>query len=217
MTVPVTKIADSGTNPYTAEDELGPYQGPNSDFAVREHEGYPHVYEGWAQSFRSVPGESPDEPIDFAVDGEKAPQTFFERLRGKDVIYRHSVEDLDADGWYIQKDGANKRAAPDPRRTPPPEPRPTQQIGPSTYSFTRPFDQGIERRNNGVHFSMADHERNYEILGMAPVRTLRNTYRIEPGPWDTDIVDMPPDVKPQNRGRIDVIDIPPVGNRSWRL
>jgi hypothetical protein len=36
---------------------------------------------------------------------------------------------------------------------------------------------------------MADHRREYPILGMAPVNSRRNTYRVEPTPWDINIVD----------------------------
>lgn len=90
-------------------------------------------------------------------------------------------------------------------------------MSPNTYSFVRPFDQTPERQFNGVHFSMADHRRDYEIGGMTPAYKPRNTYRIEPAPWDKDIVDMPPNVQPDISERIVSVDVPPTTNRSWRL
>lgn len=115
--------------------------------------------------------------------------------------------------------GANRWAR-NPREIPPPESRVTQKLIPVMRFFTRPFGTNTAkvgaRDLNGIHFSMADHRRDYDILGMAPVKTRRNTYRLEPTPWDTDIVDMPaPDDSP---------DIAPVAglnvaspSRSFRL
>lgn len=130
---------------------------------------------------------------------------------------RHSVEHVDADGWTESKGimAGEKRWKDNPRSIPPPESRPTQMMAPTTYSFTRPFDQHSARQFNGTHFSMADHRRNYEILGMAPVRSMRNTYRIEPTPWDEDIVDLPPDSAGIPQARIRAVEAP-YGSRSFR-
>jgi hypothetical protein len=54
----------------------------------------------------------------------------------------------------------------------------------------RPFAKDAAWLFDGSHFSMADNRRAYDILTMAPVPHRRNTYRVEPSPWDTDIVDM---------------------------
>lgn len=147
----------------------------------------------------------------------RAPEEHYSRL-GADIASRHAVEDIDADGWTEQKGGSGKRAAPNPRATPPPETRPTMQMAPRSYFFTRPFDMHSARSFNGLHFSMADHRREYEILGMAPVRTGRNTYRLEPPPWDENVVDLPPSATPQMpSGRIRAVDIPPQNSGSYRL
>jgi hypothetical protein len=141
--------------------------------------------------------------------------------RDADEHFRHSVETIDAapQDFAVQPGitSADRRWAPNPRSTPPPEPRITSRLSPNVYSFTRPFDTGYERQFNGTHFSMADHRREYEPVGMAPVHSARNTYRIEPTPWDTDIVDLPPQtdsVAPN--GRIQSVEVP-IGTRSWRL
>lgn len=134
------------------------------------------------------------------------------------------------------------RFAPNPRSMPPPESgqaggtrtvhsgdvesRGTMRMSPATYSFTRPMDHRTygdidvwtSRQNNGMHFSMADHRRNYEILGMRPPQSRRNTYRIDPPPWDADIVDLPPDnamptVVP---GAVVGVEVN-YTSRSWRL
>ncbi len=119
-----------------------------------------------------------------------------------------------------------KQAALSPYRTPVPEPRITNKLTPAGYSYTRPFDQlnrthggdpatGSARHLNGVHFSMADHRRNYEILGMAPQRTRRNTYRIEPGAWDEAIVDVPAPVTQSYAETLHSVAAP--ARRSYRL
>jgi hypothetical protein len=116
-------------------------------------------------------------------------------------------------------DGANRWAR-NPREIPSPEPRITQQLIPVMRFFTRPFmtnqPKSGARDLNGVHFSMADHRRDYDIYGMAPAKTRRNTFRIEPTPWDTDIVDMPapdptPDLSPVPGIAVDYV------SRNWRL
>jgi hypothetical protein len=108
----------------------------------------------------------------------------------EDTRQRESVTTQDADGW-TEKKGERGRG-PDPRWTPPPEPRPTLAMAPRSYYFTRPFDQDIARRLTGAHISLANNRRQYEILIQTPVPHRRNTYRVEPSPWDTDIVDEAP-------------------------
>lgn len=115
--------------------------------------------------------------------------------------------------------GANRWAR-NPRENPPAEPRFTQQLIPMMRFMTRPFMTNQPKMGardlNGVHFSMADHRRDYDIYGMAPAKTRRNTFRIEPTPWDSDIVDMPapdptPDIAPTPGILVDYV------SRNWRL
>lgn len=130
---------------------------------------------------------------------------------------RESVTVQDANG-FTEKKGSRTRA-PHPLWTPPPEPRPTTAMSPHTYYFERPFDQTPARRLTGAHISLADNRRQYDILTMAPVPHRRNTYRVEPGPWDTDIVDeapSPTEGRPSER-----LQQPPITasmtTRSYRL
>lgn len=116
--------------------------------------------------------------------------------------------------------GANRWAR-NPREIPPAENRWTQRTNPRTYFFNRQYEDSPKHsaeRFTGVHFSMADHRRDYPVMGMAPAKTRRNTFRLEPTPWDTNVVDIPasdptPDYQP--------VMSPDVTNygagRSWRL
>jgi hypothetical protein len=156
--------------------------------------------------------------FDFSQNPVRPPEEYFDK-RDADKKQRHSVEHQDADGWTESKGilPTDMRWEYNPRLKPPPEPRKTSVMAPTTYSFTRPFMDGFARTFNGTHFSMADHRRNYEILGMAPTRTPRNTYRIEPTPWDVDIVDLPPSYEPDAvQARLRGVEVPGSG-RAMRL
>ncbi len=105
------------------------------------------------------------------------------------------LEDFARHGLYEAVDpGLDTVVAPVVKRfaerpiAPPPE-RWTALTNPHSYNFARPFDQELARSLNGSHFSMADHRRNYPILGMEPAISRRNTLRVEPPPYDTEIVD----------------------------
>lgn len=116
------------------------------------------------------------------------------RKKDADTAKRESVVKRDAIGWTEKKGGSGySTMAPRPLGKDTGEPRPTMALGPNTYFFERPFDARIARHFTGEHFSMADHRRTFEIYGMAPMTHARNTYRIEPGPTDRDITDMPTD------------------------
>lgn len=208
----------------------GPFDPPPQQygpFAVPSLEsGSPYMDNpagGWAPPVYRIPVSRPDLVADYRTDPQRPPQETW-RSRDRDDARRHSVEDQDADGWTEQK--GYKKWAPNPRSVPPPEDRPTMQMAPRSYSFTRPFDQlnrsygdaqvGTARQNNGVHFSMADHRRSYDILGMAPAqRSRRNTFRLMPPPWDANIVDMPPEMEMPNV-TVRSVDVPR-DNRTYRL
>lgn len=168
----------------------------------------------WSPVLRAEIGSTPD-PMrtfrlparDFRPDPARAPEEFFNRLDADDKR-RHSVETLDADGWEEFKGGSGKPAAPNPRSKAGPEPRPTSRLSPANWSFTRPM-WGGPRALNGLHFSMADHRRDYPILGMEPVRNWRNTYRIQPLPHDLDMVDVPAnDASDIPSARIQAVEVP---------
>jgi hypothetical protein len=201
---------------------------PRAEFAVEEpsdtsNKWYQRVF-GWAP--RLSPNETPDvyrtgtaEPLEMRPTSDRAPEEWYDPI-GANTMRRHEVEDQDADGWTEQKSQLHR--APDPRWIPTEEPRPTTRMAPRSYSFTRPFDQqnpAGARSLNGLHFSMADNMRTYDILGMAaPRHTTRNTYRLDPVPWDADMVDMPAQTEPTViPGRVTAVNVTPNGNRAWRL
>lgn len=180
---------------------------------------------GWGPKLRTSTVEIPSAQrlgtiprYDYRPEPVRPPEEFWDRIDA-DTEVRHRVEDQRAIGWAEKKGvlPTDKRWADNPRRYPPAENRVTQQMSPSRYSFTRPFDQHAARYLNGMHFSMADHRRNYEILGMAPIVRPRNTYRLEPVPWDVDIVDMAPVSNPTTtQARLTDVNVP-MPSRSYRL
>lgn len=178
----------------------------------------------YAQRLDSVPGATPD-PMrekqmparDYRPEPAHAPDYFWSGPHGPGVDYlqRHRGQEfLDADGIEANKP-PDRLQAPRPAR--PDESRPTQRLSPHNFVFTRPFAQETERYYTGEHFSMADHRRTYPILGMNPPPYRRNTYRSEPVPWDTDIVDAPNPTPSYTPGRIVAYDLPPMSNNAWRL
>ena len=176
------------------------YSMPNGNYAAPDvSEGAPYITAlGWSPSLarRGSTTETPSAQrlgtiplIQRYPQANRPPEEYYGR-NTQDIDTRESVTETVAFGQTELKD--NYTRADNPYVTPRPETRPTQQLNPHQYTFTRPFNQTNARLLNGVHFSMADHRRNYEIGGMNPVPVRRNTYRTEPTPWDTNIVDMPP-------------------------
>lgn len=205
--------------------------GPNSRYAAptegRDGPGYVDSPVGaWSVTLRNAPGETPDPlrgaqyPVrDYRPDPRFNPEYFWlgPRGPGTEKVARHGVEYQDGDGMAAIPPGRHVIGA-DPRWIPPEEPRVTSRLSPHTYTFTRPFDQDIERSFTGVHFSMADHRRRYPILGMNPPPFRRNTYRADPVPWDVMRVDMPaPTPNVTASGQVRAFDIPPSSGQSWRL
>lgn len=154
---------------------------------------------------------------DYRPNPVRPPEEFWEPKDAANA-HRESFVQTMATGWSTLSGvrPGDQRWAPNPRLNVPAEPRLTSRMGQNTWLQTRPFNRGAWRFN-GMHFSMADHRRKYDILGMRPAVKRRNTYRMEPAPWDVDIVDMPPADEQQIPGAIlRSMDIPSVG-RSMRL
>jgi len=177
----------------------------------------------YAARLDSQPGATPDpmrEQViatrDYRPDPRQAPEAFWTGMQGpgRDYMARHAQEFLDADGIEATRP-KDRNQAPRPAR--PDEPRWTNRLSPHDYIFTRPFGQDTERWFTGDHFSMADHRRTYEIMGMAPPLYRRNTYRTDPVPWDVDRTDIPTPSGSASPGRIIAYDLAPVSNSSWRL
>jgi hypothetical protein len=235
-------------NPYAADEEaienvVPEYSMPRGTFAapsLESGDAYNDEF-GWSPKLRtSASGDTAPSAqrlgtiprFDDYPDPLKPPQDYYDRL-GADENQRHSAEKVQATPWDepMALSPSDRRWAPNPRSTPPPESRVTQRMSPASYSFTRLFDQfnrtyaggppvGSARTFNGTHFSMADHARLTDAIaesaGAMPVRTGRNTYRTEPEPWDTNIVDLPP-AQPIADQLIRSYDIPGSGSKAWRL
>lgn len=181
---------------------------------------------GWDNSGQATPlHESPTgtpdaarlrhQPLFETRPGEGEPVAWYKRLT-RDLFARHSVEYQDADGHEVAPKERPVMAE-RPKPSDAGETRPTMRMNPHTYVFTRPFGQDMKRTFSGVHFSMADHRRDYPVLGMQPAqKTRRNTFRIEPEPWDTDLVDMPVPVDSSPDTVVSVVNVP-YSSRSWRL
>jgi len=211
----------SASDPITYQSETDyDEMGPASEYvAPGDYTDAPYNDEfGWARGLAPEDVARPMPPED-GFHGDDDRWRPFWRRRDADDAARHSVETQDANGWDDSKTdrgAVGNRFANSPYYSTPAETRPTALLAPTSYSFTRPFEQLWERRNNGIHFSLADHRRNYEVMGMTPMQRGRNTYRLDPPQWDTDIVDVPPPYTVPNR-RVEAIDLPPSGNRSWRV
>ena len=229
----------AGSNPYAhgrTEQEFASPDYPQTETGRYAAPGYDedapwNDEQGWSPSLRVSPTSEPDSarlgttPLrQYRPDGSRAPEEFWDPI-DKDDRQRHSVEDVDANGWSESKgiSGGDKRWEYNPRLHPPPEPRLTNLLSPRTYSFTRPFLTNTPKISarlfTGEHFSMADHRRTYDIGGMAPAKHRRNTWRIDPTPWDVDYVDVPPDTTPDvPQARLQSVEVAyGNGNRNWRL
>lgn len=231
------------TDKATIEDTVPQYSMPRGSYAAPSLEdGDAYIDEfGWGPELRMSTVNTPSAQRLGAIprfgdypDPQKPPEVWYNRLDA-DEEHREDVTNTVATGWQEQKGLAvgDLRWAPNPRLKPPAEPRLTTKLSPANYSFTRPFDQlnrthggdpptGSARHLNGTHFSMADNMRTYQAVGTMPVKTGRNTYRLEPTPWDTDVVDLPSNSGPDTpSARIRSIEVPSgtaaTGSRSYRL
>jgi hypothetical protein len=221
--------SSGGTDSMSGEEPE--YPDLNNRYAAPTLEsGSPYNDEfGWAPSMRLSPEAIPDTarlaitPNRESRPDATRPDVEWYGPQDNNTRTRESVTDQNAVGWQELKgvSPGDQRWAPNPRLNYPAEPRPTQQLSPRSYSFTRPFGWGNPKDSskhlNGLHFSMADHRRNYEIYGMQPVTSRRNTYRLEPQPWDTSVVDLPPDQETVS-SRIQSVEVENVSRaRGWRL
>ena len=110
-------------------------------------------------------------------------------VQSSDYLRRHAVEVHREGRWETQQ-----RKIPAPRmplwEQERPPTRPTATQTPVGGLMTRPWHiprnrAEIEGDGAVLHFSMADHKRNYPIMQMEPQGRLgMNTYRADPRPWD---------------------------------
>ena len=203
---PYTAGATPGTSPDHSYSTANPWSG----------DGYSDSPIG---AYAPPPSVDPDRlELRTRVDSRANLRDVFGwwKRKNADVNQRESVTEQNAVGWTERK-SAPRGVADRPKPSATGEPRSTLSMSPGNYQFERPFDARIARTFDGQHFSMADHRRTYDIYGMAAPSRPRNTYRIEPGPTDRDITDMPTDANysPQYAQAPDV----PISaiERSWRL
>jgi hypothetical protein len=199
------------TNPYQTDtrgalnpDVTDAMQPVGSSYAVPSPLNTDAPYndeQGWAAHPRTSPTGTPDAerlgtiPVyQRQVFPDRAPDVWYDAYTDFDRARRQAVESQSTTGQREGRDHEFKRA-PDVRWTPPMPSRLTAFLNPHTYLFTRPFNRP-PARNNGMHFSMADHRRKYDVLGMNAPPSKRNTYRVDPAPWDANLYDAPPQVMP---------------------
>lgn len=160
--------------------------------------------------------------IDQSSYGDPAPDpTYTERYWRKidtDDRQRHSVQERDSNGWETP---VVYRTSFVPATREPPN-RITAYAHYELDSQVQTVGRtGMQPYNlNGNHFSLADHRRDYEIYGQVPVKRSRNTYRVEPTPWDLNIRDVPArdGIPVQAETEVPASTVSSyMGNRSYRL
>lgn len=101
---------------------------------------------------------------------------------------REVIEHQTGVPWEIETHRDNQ-GAPDPRWVPPVVTRPTAFQSPSSYRFTRPWDQYQERELNGLHLSLAGNRRAYMLEGRVGLQSnWNNSYRLDPPTNDSTAV-----------------------------
>lgn len=217
--------------PYKSPDQQAGAYGNAVEYSMGPDEHYvpeegntEYVYPlGWATKLVRAIGGTPDPQREMdqrtytvRPDDDEPPERFYGPLDAE-TKKRESVTNTQAVGWTEQK--SEYIQGPDPRWNPPAETRLTSDMSPANYAFSRPFDQ-LEKGNgarqfNGMHFSLADHRRDYDIGGMAAAQTYRNTYRASPAPWDADMYD---EAEPQQVENAVVNYVPaPSASSAYRL
>jgi hypothetical protein len=134
--------------------------------------------------------------------GENYNEPGWQSIRHAEQLQRQT-EDHTEDMWSIKQDKLPAPRVPlwEQARMPT---RPTATNSPTGYGFQRYWhiprnvadvffeDSATPLGASRQHFSMADHRRKYEIMGMRPQgRTGVNTYRASPRPWDENLYQAP--------------------------
>lgn len=148
--------------------------------------------------------------------------SWYARNRNANYVTRRSDADVHvSDTFYpVQHGPSGKQVTDSPYRPGWPDPkRITIGVNPNSWNFTRKFDQTPARHLTGEHFSMAGHRRNYDTFGMRPVSMARNTYRLDPTPWDAAMYDSPANTPEYEVGTASRESAPAAdyGTRSYRL
>lgn len=159
--------------------------------------GDPSYTDGFSPQLHAGPSSTPD---DIRIGRRNPPlndpnDPRYNAIQERDFLERHSVEQTTV-GWDVEQ--KKLPAGSNPLWTQERMPiRPTANKSPDGYRFTRPWH--IPRNIKDVvgedavqHISMATHRRTYPIGGMKPQGILgENTFRIQPAPWDQNLVAAP--------------------------
>lgn len=223
-------MAQQGVNPYarplpsddgSAPDPSGNFVwGGPGRYAVADipETTDPEYTDGFSPEL--VSGGSPDGsalPDDIRIGRRKPPPNDpndrgYNAVRTSDFHQRHSVEETTV-GWKVtqRKVPAGQNPMWSQERMPV---RSTADDSPLGYEFKRPWHiprniKDAIGEEATAHFSLADHRRNFEIMGMKPQGGVgANTYRADPRPWDEDLF-IPPKAEDTTGGF--------AGNRAHRL
>lgn len=197
--------------------------GGNGRYAVKQppESTDPDYTTGFSPALKA--GGSPDGsalPDDIRIGTRKTPvpnrnwnDPAFNTRRESDFHERHSAEHW-TKGWRVKQETTARPNIPIQRQDRLPT-RPTADMAPMGTLFQRPWHiprniKDAVGENAITHFSLADHKRRYEIMGMKPQGRLGvNTYRAQPRPWDENLF-IPPPAGGHGLGGI-------AGNRTWRL
>lgn len=219
-----------GQNPYAAPiSNPGEAPDPSNNFIWASNRyAVPDIPESTDPEYTL--GFSPQLKADGSPDGSMLPddirtghrepppndpnQHGYNDHRSREFRSRHSVE-FYSEGWHTKQEKIPAPRVPRWEQELAPT-RPTADRSPSNYLFQRPWHiprniKDALGEEATAHFSLADHRRKYEIMGMRPQGRLgTNTYRASPRPWDENLF-----VAPQATDTPSPMGVP--GNRSHRL
>lgn len=201
----------SGVNPYASPSsrEDGSAPDPTNEFiwagygryAVRDvpESTDPDYTTGFSPTLATT--GSPDGtqlPDDIRIGKREPPvndpnNRSYTQRRYSDFYRRIADEETKAGvGWKTHQ--AKPGIPVEPLRTQDPMPiRPTADMSPRPYEHRRPehHPRNIKDavgEDAVAHFSLADHRRTFEIMGMKPQGGIgANTFRPSPVPWDQDL------------------------------
>jgi len=185
---PQTLLSGVGPGGY-AEPPQGtaPYIAPYGQWAPRADNG--------REDGRFFDDRAPtDEPAETWYGDKPGNDPFAKNSESERRRHRDNQQNNDPQGWPTTEHVVTATDNPYRHHSVPTPP----SRSPSGWRFIA-VPLGIMRSRralNGMHFSMADEHRTYELGGMQPARRFRNTYRMEPPPRDARNMDVPQNVTP---------------------
>lgn len=226
-------MAGATLNPYAARERV-PGEAPGHVVALPPHYAYavPDIPESTDPEYSQddgpdlrVTGGTGELPDSIRVGKREPPgephidnDPVYWRRRTADRFLRQADETT-FESWNVRQTRVEIPLIPDQVQEKL-HTRRTAIRSPLGYMFTRPWHRPRHVKDalgEGAidHISMADHRRAYEIYGMAPRGTLGvNTYRLDPLPWDRELVAPLAQTTPDTSVRLAGVQ---AGNRSYRL